>query len=151
MSDCEQSLRSLMSKERPWANRSGRSWQISDCEWFAQVAHDKWANEWFAQKIWLKSYFWYIFVRLKKKKCLLNPSFLMSDVSEMLRSLTKNEGCEQIAQVAHQKWAPMSDSLRPLTKNERPWANRSGGSPKMSKWVNCSFFSANRLFAHFFR
>ena len=29
----------------------------------------------------------------------------MSDVSESLRSLTKNERCERIAQVAHQKWA----------------------------------------------
>ena len=43
------------------------------------------------------------FLYVKKIKRLLNPSFLMSDVSEMLRSLTKNEGCEQTAQVAHQK------------------------------------------------
>ena len=35
----------------------------------------------------------------------LISSFLVSDVSESLRSLTKNERCEQIAQVAHQKWA----------------------------------------------
>ena len=34
---------------------------------------------------------------------------------ESLRSLTKNE---QFAQVAHQIWATMSDSLRSLTKNE---------------------------------
>ena len=33
------------------------------------------------------------------------PSFLMSDGSESLRSLTKNELCEQIVQVANQKWA----------------------------------------------
>ena len=30
-----------------------------------------------------------------------------------------NERCERIAQVAHQKWATMSNSLRSLTKNER--------------------------------
>ena len=30
--------------------------------------------------------------------------------------------------------------LRSLTKNERPWANPLGRSPKMSKWANCSFF-----------
>ena len=66
----------------------------------------------------------------------LIPSFLMSDVSESLRSLTKNEQCEQIAQVAHQKWAM--------------WANRSGRSPKMCEWANRSFFRANRSFAHFF-
>ena len=50
----------------------------------------------------------------------LIPSFLMSDVNELLRSLTKNERCEQIAQVAHKKLAAMSDSLRLLTKNEQP-------------------------------
>ena len=71
----------------------------------------------------------------------LIPSFLVSDVSESLRSLTKNERCERIAQVAHQKWATMSDSLRLLRGNERLWANCSGRSPKMSKWVNRSFFS----------
>ena len=67
---------------------------------------------------------------------LLIPSFLESDVSESLRLLTKNEQCEQIAQVAHQKLATMSDSLRSLTKNER-----------MSELL--FFFWANRLFAHF--
>ena len=34
----------------------------------------------------------------------LVPSFLVSDVRESLRWLTKNEGCERITQVAHQKW-----------------------------------------------
>ena len=34
---------------------------------------------------------------------LLIHSFLMSTVSESLRSLIKNERCERIAQVAHQK------------------------------------------------
>ena len=70
----------------------------------------------------------------------LIPSFFVIAVNESLRSLIKNERCEQIAQVAHQKWARMSDSLRLLTKNERPWANRSGLSPKMCKWANSSFF-----------
>ena len=64
MSDCEwfaqiakdkwatvsESLRSLMSKERLWANCSGCSWQMSNREQFTQVDHDKWANEPFAQK-----------------------------------------------------------------------------------------------------
>ena len=39
------SLRSLMTKEQLWANRSGRSWQKSDREQFAQVDHVKRANE----------------------------------------------------------------------------------------------------------
>ena len=74
----------------------------------------------------------------------------MSDVSKLLRSLTKNEQCKQIAQVAHKKWATMSASLRSLIKNERPWTNCSGRSPKMSDWANCSLFRANRSFAWFF-
>ena len=62
----------------------------------------------------------------------LIPSFLVIDVRESLRLLTKNERCECIAQVAHQKWANerlaqvtqrkwaiVSESLRSLTKNER--------------------------------
>ena len=79
----------------------------------------------------------------------LIPSFLVSDVSESLRSLTKNERCEQIAQDTHQKWATMSDSLTSLRGNERSWANCSGYSPKMSKWMKRSFFWANHSFAHF--
>ena len=38
-------LRLLRTNERLWANHSGHSWQMSNCEWLAQVAHDKWANE----------------------------------------------------------------------------------------------------------
>ena len=45
----------------------------------------------------------------------------------------------------------MSDSLRSLTKNERPWANRSSRSPKMSKWANRSFFLSESLTRSFFR
>ena len=77
----------------------------------------------------------------------LIPSFLMSDVSKSLRSLTKSEWCEQIAQVANQKWVTMSNSLTSLTKNERPWANCSGHSPKMSESLA---FWGNHWFAHFF-
>ena len=78
----------------------------------------------------------------------LISSFLVSHLSESLRSLTKNKRCELIAQVTHQKWVTMSDSLTSLRGNEQSWANRSGGSPKMSKWVNRSFYGANRWFAH---
>ena len=89
---------------------------------------------------WLKSYsfvcFIYVFL-LKKIINSLIPSFLMSDVSKLLRSLTKTEQFERIAQVAHQKWATMSQSR---TKNKQPWVNRSGCSPKLSEWANRSFF-----------
>ena len=75
---------------------------------------------------------------------LLIPSFLVSDVSKSLRLLNKNVRCEQIAQVAHQKWAM--------------WANCSGRSEEMSdgdwiaqvahqKWANEPI--AHRSFAHF--
>ena len=46
-----------------------------------------------------------IFCKLKKPSDLLIPSLLMSNVSKSLRSLTKTERCEQIAQVDHQIWA----------------------------------------------
>ena len=56
---------------------------------------------------------------IKKMSNLLIPSFLVSDVvSKSLRLLTKNERLEPIAQVAHQKWATMSDSLKSLRGNE---------------------------------
>ena len=76
----------------------------------------------------------YIGFFVKKMRDLL--IYLVSDVSKLLRSLTKNERCKRIAQVAYQKWATISDLLRSFTKNERPWANRSGCSPKISKWAN---------------
>ena len=155
---------SLRTNEQLWANHSGRSCQKSNREriapvahdkWatmsdslrllicsghsFAQVAHFKWANKRFVQKILLKGF---CLLRLKKNTSdSLIPSFLMSHVRESLRSLTKNERCEQIAQVTHQKWAM--------------WAIRSSHSQKMSnheriaqvahqKWVNHSFFCKKR-------
>ena len=48
------------------------------------------------------------------------------------------------------KMSDVSESLRSLTKNEGPWAIRSGRSPKMNEWANNSFFWANHSFAHFF-
>ena len=40
--------------------------------------------------------------------------------------------CERFAQMAQDKWATVSESLRSLRGNERPWANRSGRSRQMS-------------------
>ena len=42
---------------------------------------------------------------------------------------------EQIAQIAQRKWATVSESLRPLKTNERPWAIGSGRSEEMSEWA----------------
>ena len=44
--------------------------QMGDCERFAQIAQDKWANEQFAQKIWIKKskiFFYYVLFRVKKE------------------------------------------------------------------------------------
>ena len=95
-------------------------------------------KEWFAQICWPKPFF---LVRFLYVLCFtsdsLIPSFLMSDVSKLLRLLTKNERCEQIAQVTHQKWATMSHLPRLLTKNERI-------TLLCSKSLICSFFRKKR-------
>ena len=121
------SLRSLRKNEQLWANQSGRSCQKSNCEWIAQVAHDKRAtvsdllrvlmrkeqmsqslffiancsfalsltkNEQFAKKnvtkiLFFGTFFVCFFASFFLRSNLLIPSFLMSDVSELLRSLTK--------------------------------------------------------------
>ena len=57
MSNCE-GIAQVAHVKRATVSES-RSWQMSDREQFAQVAHDKY--EQFAQKIWLKLYFWYVF------------------------------------------------------------------------------------------
>ena len=146
------SLRSLKTNERPWANRSGCSRQMSNRERIAQVAHDKWVivsdslrslmiNEQFAQKNLvknIKSYFLvcFIYVFYFKNEWFAHSNFLVSDVSESLRSIINNEWCERIPQVAYQKWATMSNSLRLLTKNER----MSEVLVFLSKSLICSFF-----------
>ena len=102
-------LRSLRTNERLWANRSGCSWEMSDHERFAQVAHDKWANERVAKNFLtksLKSYFLVRFLYVKKPE-------------QFAHSLFFNEWYEQFAQVAHQKWVTMIDLLRSLTKTEQ--------------------------------
>ena len=128
---------------------------MSDCERFAHIAQDKWAtvseslrlirgNERMSDllkkiclqksKILFFNFFSMFYIHFFWKNEQI-PHFLLlvSKVSQSLTWLTKNERCERIAQVTHQKRATMSDSLRSLTENERPWANRSGGSPKMSE------------------
>ena len=48
MSYVSESLRLLTKNERPWAICAGRSEEMSDCEQIAQIANQKWANEWIA-------------------------------------------------------------------------------------------------------
>ena len=88
---------------------------MSDHEWFAQVAHDKWANEQiapFSERIAHSLTKNEQFAQTKivsffvKRSDSLIPSFWMSDVSKSLRLLTKKmSDHEWFAQVAYQKWA----------------------------------------------
>ena len=65
------------------------------------------------KKIWLKSYFWYVFLNKRFAHCLFfNEQF------EQIAQVA-HQKLERFAQVAHQKWASMSESLRSRTKNER--------------------------------
>ena len=48
VSNVSESLRLPTKNERPWAICSGRSEEMNDHELIAQVAHQKWANEWIA-------------------------------------------------------------------------------------------------------
>ena len=42
---------------------------------------------------------------------------------------------ERFAQIAQDKWATVSESLRSLKTNEQPWAICSGRSEEMSEWA----------------
>ena len=64
---------------------------------------------------------------------LLIPSFLVSNVSESLMLLTKNERCERIPIVA-QKWVTMRKSLSSLTKKVRDHEQIAEGAHQ--KWAN---------------
>ena len=95
-----ESLRSLKTNERPWANFSGRSWQMSDREPFAQVAHDKWANERFAQKCLA------LYVFLFKKWVIRSfPLVWWALWANRSGRSPKMSDHEPFAQVAHRKWA----------------------------------------------
>ena len=119
---------------------------MSDCERFAQIAPDKWptVTEPMAQvahvkrptKI-VKSYVWYVFCTFFMSDSLIS-SFLMSDVSESLRSLTKNEWPWVICSGRSEEMSDVSESLFLLTKNHEKWANHS------FFWVNRSFFDKKR-------
>ena len=117
------SLRLLRTNEPLWANRSGCSCQKSDSLRLLMI------NEQMSDLLnffWLKFNFVVRLCMLKKEK--------------RAHSLFFNEWCEWIAQVAHQKWALLANHSGRSPKNEQPWVNCSGHSPKMSKWANHCFF-----------
>ena len=120
-------LRSLKTNEQPWAIHSGYL--------------EKWANQRFVQKIWLKKskilIYYVLFKVFKKKfekvsKLLIFAYFLFfgewcewiahfAQIKWVMRAnlSPKMSNHEQFAQVAQRKWAIMSESLRSLTKNEQ--------------------------------
>ena len=110
-------LRSLKTNEQSWANRSGRSEEMSDREWMFRSLRGNERMSDLLKKFWLKKskilFFsmFYIQFFIEKMSESLISSFLVSDVSESLIS---------------------------LTKNERPWAICSGRSEEMSEWAICS-------------
>ena len=81
-----------------------------------------------------------ILEKLSNRSFLLISSFLVSNVSESLISLKSNERCEQIAQVAHQKWATMSNLPRSLRRNEQ----MSESLILLSELLICSFLNKKR-------
>ena len=117
-------LRSLKTNEQLWANRSGRSRQMSDSERIAQVAHDKWATmSNLLRSLMINERMSNSLKKLGKKSIILFFSmfyigFLIKKNERFTHSLIFGEWCERIAQVAHQKWAM--------------WENRSGCPPKIS-------------------
>ena len=106
-------LISLRSNERLWMIHSDHSGQICDREWFAQVAHDKWATVSDSLRSLMKNEQIANFLSHS-----LIPSFEISDMNLLLRFLTKNEWYAQKAQITHQKCVTMRNSFRSLTKNE---------------------------------
>ena len=131
-------LRSLISKEWPWANGSGRSWQMSHRERYAQVAHDKWANERFAQKILVKILFFSMFYM----------GFLILKNEWFTHSLFFNELCKWIAQGSPKMsqwanclffWANCSFAHF-FAKNEQFAQKTDNHIPSPGFfWANCSF------------
>ena len=126
-------LRLLKTNEWVWANRSGRTEEMSDLEGITQVAQDKWATV----SDSLRSLMINDQMSDSLKKCWLKKSFFV-------------ERCERITQVAHQKWVMWANRLghSPKMSNyewfaqvaQRKWAIVA--HQKMREWVN-------RSFAHF--
>ena len=101
----------------------------------------KWANcSFFLSKSLICSFAHKKQVIRSKKKKNIGYAFCMlkKKIDRFAHFLFFNEWCEQIAQVAHQKWATMSDLLRLLTKNEQiAWL----GICSLVFWANHSFFA----------
>ena len=100
---CERIAQVAHKKLAMWANRSGRSPKMSDHEWFAQVAHQKWATMSeslrsliFSQKTSyslrtpmsefpaliisvIKFHFWYIYFKEKTQQLIRQGNYFSTD------------------------------------------------------------------------
>ena len=99
---------------------------MSDCEQIAQVAHDKWVNEqitlFFEQIAHFLFHSQKMSDSLKKfEEIMFFCTFLQyfwKYLKKAKVSLIPSERSEWIAQVAQDKWATLSYSLRLLRRNE---------------------------------
>ena len=94
-------LKSLKTNEQPWANRSGRSEEMSNVSklLISLTKNERMSDS--LKKIWLKKskiLFYYVLFQVKKKN-----SEKMSELLILAHFLFFGERCEQIAHFAHQK------------------------------------------------
>ena len=61
--------------------------------------------------------------------------FLTLNAISQFNVIRTGLGIRSFAHFAQIKWATVSDLLRSLKTNERPWSNRSGRSEKTSEWA----------------
>ena len=129
-----QSLRSLKTNEGPWAICSGRSEEIGFTKKFGLKK---------SKTLFFSMFYIWFFILTNER---IAYSLFSGERCECsLRLPTKNERCERIAQVAHQKWVTMSDSLRSLRGNERcewiahfaheKWANERFAQKMLAKKI----------------
>ena len=133
--------------------------------WADPVTHESAkAKKLFFFKIYLRFLYkkkisaWFENSKLDRIGNLLICSSLICSLLIRLNCSDQMSDCERLAQIAQDKWATVSESLR---LNERQWANRWGRSWQKSnceifpqfahdKWANeriTCFFLANRSFA----
>ena len=140
---------------------------MSECERIAQVAHNKWANvsdllrslmineqiarffEWIAHLLFRSQKASDNLKKIGKNRNFVRFYSFLDFLKKGKASLIPSERSEQIAQVAQDKWATVSDSLRSLSR--KAIVSESLRSLSKNEWMSESLtFWANRSFAHLF-
>ena len=138
-------FRSLRTNERLWVKCSGRSWQISKFERFAQVTQDKWANEEIARVFWANcSFFSFVYTKLAIRSKKFEKLYYLYNFTVFWSKKKKK--------ITHSFWA-VSKLHRSLRTNVQPWAIRSRHSEGMSDCEGIAQVAhqkwANEHIAHF--